>query len=119
MPIPTNKALETLLDYTAIKQKVIGENIANIETKNYKRREVEFKDVFASNLKKSSSVDDKKEAEFSIKLDEETPVIAQGNNVDINREMADLAKNSLMFKFASKKVSSYYKTLQYVIGGGK
>ena len=118
MPIPTNKTLETLLDYTSIKQKVIGQNIANAETKNYKRREVEFKELLDMGMKKSSKVQ-QKETDFSVKLDEESQVITQGNNVDINKEMADLAKNSLMFKFASKKINGYYKTIQGVIRGGR
>jgi flagellar basal-body rod protein FlgB len=117
MPIPTNKTLETLLDFTAIKQKVIGQNIANAETKNYKRKEVEFKELLDLGMKKSSNVN-QKETEFSVKLDEETQIISQGNNVDINKEMADLAKNTIMFKFASNKISGYYKTLQNVIRGG-
>jgi flagellar basal-body rod protein FlgB len=40
------------------------------------------------------------------------------NNVDIDKEMAELAKNSMNFAFASKKISDYYKTLQDVIKGG-
>ena len=53
-----------------------------------------------------------------MKIDEQSEVIANGNSVDVNKEMADLAKNSIMFKFASKKINGYYQTLQGVIRGG-
>ncbi len=39
-------------------------------------------------------------------------------NVDIDKEMADLAENYFNFKFATNKISNYYKTIQNVIKGG-
>ena len=118
MPIPSNKNLEKLLDYSALKQKVIAQNIANAETKNYRRREVEFKDLLINDLKK---IEDSRqiESEYKVKIDEESPILANGNNVDLSKEMADMAKNSIMFKFASKKMSGYYQNLQNIIRGGK
>jgi flagellar basal-body rod protein FlgB len=38
------------------------------------------------------------------------------NNVNIEKEMSDLAENTLRFKFATKKVAEYYKTIQNVLG---
>lgn len=117
MSFPSNKSLEKLLDYSFIKQKVIAQNIANAETKNYKRREVEFKEILDNKMQNIS--DTKKiKNEYNIKIDENSPVISDGNNVDINKEMAELAKNSIMFKFASKKINGYFQTLQGVIRGG-
>jgi flagellar basal-body rod protein FlgB len=118
MPIPSNKNLERLLDYTSIKHKVIGQNIANANTKNYLRRDVEFKDLLNDKMKNLSKTQQNK-SEFNVKIDEESEIIANGNSVDVNKEMADLAKNSIMFKFASKKINGYYQTLQGVIRGGK
>ena len=37
------------------------------------------------------------------------------NNVNIDKEMTDLAENTLRYKFASKKVSEYYKVVQNVL----
>ena len=118
MPIPSNKTLEKLLDYSAIKHKVIAQNIANAETKDYKRREVEFKELLTNNIKnleKSELI----ESEYEIRVDENSPVLAKGNNVDISKEMADMAKNSIMFKFAANKINGYFRNLQEVIQGGK
>lgn len=118
MPIPSNKTLEKLLDFSALRQKVISQNIANAETKNYRRREVEFKDLLANDLKKFE--DSKQiESKYEVKIDEKSPVLANGNNVDLSKEMADMAKNSIMFKFASKKMNGYYQNLQSIIRGGK
>ena len=116
MPIPTNKTLEQLLDYSALKHKVIGQNIANADTKNYKRQEVEFKELLVTGMKNLSEPNSSA-TEFEVKTDEDSAVISQGNNVDINREMADMAKNSIMFKFAAQKLNGYFQTLQDVIKG--
>ena len=118
MPIPSNKTLEKLLDFAALKQKVIAQNLANADTENYKRREVEFKDILDSRLKLMES-QGKKNSDFEVKIDEESGVLSNGNNVNINQEMADMAKNSIMFKFGAKKINGYYQTLQNVIRGGK
>jgi flagellar basal-body rod protein FlgB len=118
MSIPSNKALERLLDYSALKQKVIGQNIANADTKNYKRKDVEFKELLEKGMQNMSTTTNN-QSEFSVKVDEETAIISQGNNVDVSREMADMAQNSIMFKFASQKLHGYYQSLQSVIRGGK
>ena len=118
MPIPSNKTLEKLLDYSSLNQKVIAQNIANADTKNYKRREVEFKELLNNGIKNIND-SNRVESEFEVKIDENSPVLANGNNVDVNKEMAEMAKNSIMFKFAAKKLNGYYQTLQGVIKGGK
>ena len=40
-------AIERGLDYSATKGKAISQNIANIDTPNYKAKNVSFKEVFA------------------------------------------------------------------------
>jgi flagellar basal-body rod protein FlgB len=118
MSIPSVKNLERLLDYSALKHKVIGQNIANAETKNYKRREVEFKEILKNGMESISDNKDEKK-NLDVKIDEESAIISNGNNVDIGKEMADMAQNSIMFKFASKKLNGYYLSLQNVIKGGR
>jgi flagellar basal-body rod protein FlgB len=70
---------------------------------------------------KIQSISDKKhfQSDFEVKVDNDSPVVSDGNNVDVSREMADMAKNSIIFKFASKKMNGYYQGLQNVIRGGK
>ena len=118
MPIPQNKVLESLLDYSALKQKVIGQNIANSETNGYKRRDVEFKKLLVQSMEKTPTSNTSK-SEFEIIVDESQENASGVNNVDVNREMAELAQNTIMFKFAAKKLNGYYQSLQNVIRGGK
>ncbi|MFZ1290304.1 MAG: flagellar basal body rod protein FlgB [Melioribacteraceae bacterium] len=117
MPIPENKILENLLNFSALKQKVISQNLANSETFGYKRRDVAFKEILQSGMKTLSNEHLNNE-DFEITLDESTENLSGINNVDVNKEMAEMAQNSIMFKFGAKKINSYYQTLQKVIRGG-
>jgi len=118
MPIPQNKVLERLIDYSALKQKAISQNIANAETQGYYRRDVEFKKLLNEGMQKSPNSYLNK-SEFNINVDESMENNSGINNVDVNKEMADLAQNTIMFKFAAKKLTGYYQSLQSVIRGGK
>ena len=42
----TISRLENALNYSSTKQKVISQNIANVDTPNYKAKEVSFKAAF-------------------------------------------------------------------------
>ena len=47
--------LEKALNYSATKQKVISQNIANVDTPNYKAKDVTFKAAFNEALGDSSN----------------------------------------------------------------
>lgn len=122
------KLLQNLLDYCSVKNKVIAKNIANIGTENYSRQDVEFKDVLNENmgtfLKTSESqhisalqTDPTNNSKYEIVNDESEEMDSGINNVNIEREMSELAENALRFKFASKKVGDYYRSIQSVIKG--
>lgn len=100
------KLLQSFLNYCSDRSKVINQNIANTTTPDYKRHDVDFKAYFDSQLNESNS---KSEAMKS------NSVIKENKPVTIEEEMAELAKNTINFKFASKRISSHYKNLQSVI----
>ena len=120
MSIPTNKLLEKVLDYTTLRQRVISENIANIGTANYKRKDVKFESELSNALdtqfhfNNSNSIEN---ADFKIVTDNSRDMVSGMNNVDINNEMANMAQNTLLFKFAARKLNGYFRTLQGVIRG--
>lgn len=120
---------ENLLNYCSVKQKVLSENIANIGTEGYKRKDVAFKDLLneatnsAKNIKQTNpkhfplnnSGDDNNGFEV---IEENSQEYQSGvNNVDIDKEMTEMAENSIRFKLGMKRVSGYYKNIQMVIRG--
>lgn len=128
--MPTSvKLLSNLLDYCTEKNRVIANNIANIGTENYRRQDVVFKEILNES---STSLMKKTEAQhlegikdsqltnqkYEYIEDQSTEMDSGSNNVNIEREMSELAENTLRFKFASRKVGDYYKLMQRVIKGG-
>ena len=118
------KVLEDFIDYCSLRNKVISKNIANIGTQNYKREDVVFKDLLNNNMSLLKTTEPKHfgqvnfESKNTITVDNSKDMVSGINNVNIDEEMAELAKNTLQFKLASKKLGDYFKILQGVIKGG-
>jgi flagellar basal-body rod protein FlgB len=118
------KLLENFINYCSLKNKIISKNIANVGTQNYKREDVEFKS-FLVELNSSVKITNEKHIKtgpvenpyYEISKDKEKEMLSGINNVDIDKEMAELAENTLLFKFSSRKIGDYYKGLQSVIKG--
>lgn len=127
MNTPTIKLLEKFIDYCSVKNKVISKNIANIGTENYKREDVSFQEMLDTKLKQLRTTNKKHISflpiegnQFQVYKDKGMENVSGVNNVDIDKEMSELASNALLFKFSSKKIGDYYRGLQNVIkGGGK
>jgi flagellar basal-body rod protein FlgB len=121
------KSLEKFISYCSTKNKVLSKNIANIGTENYKRQDVDFKSILSNSIGQMKSTNSKHlklpeidQPKFEISKDKSLDNISGVNNVDIDREMSELAANSIQFRFASRKIGDYYRNLQNVIkGGGK
>jgi len=122
------KSLERFIDFCSIKNKSLSKNIANVGTENYKREDVEFKNLVDSNLASMLKTTNSKHiysdqpagTGYEITKDNSLENISGVNNVDIDKEMSELAANTIQFRFASRKIGDYYRGLQNVIkGGGK
>jgi flagellar basal-body rod protein FlgB len=121
------KSLEKFISYCSTKNKVLSKNIANIGTENYKREDVDFKTMLSNDMGQMKSTNPKhlklpefNRPQFEISNDKSLDNVSGVNNVDIDKEMSELAANSIQFRFASRKIGDYYRGLQNVIkGGGK
>ena len=107
--------LHQMLNYTSAKHKAVSENIANVNTPGYQRRDVTFE---ASLQQKLQGGDFQADGEPVICLDTEAmPPRADGNNVDIDQEMSQLAKNSLLHQTATQLLASRLATMRSAITG--
>jgi flagellar basal-body rod protein FlgB len=94
----TSSALEVAIKGTESRQSVLANNLANVNTPNFKRSDVSFQGALASALQSSNgdpSVVDN--TAFTTSSDSSTSMRADGNNVDVDVESANLAKNQLLF----------------------
>jgi flagellar basal-body rod protein FlgB len=120
--------LEKFIDYCSVKNQTISKNIANIGTTNYRRQDVSFEDILSENVNGGIKTDNPRHiniepadtfgSEIDIINDLKTEGTSEVNNVNLEKEMSELAKNTLNYRFAAKKIGSYYKDLQSAIRGG-
>lgn len=91
--------LEKMLNVSATKHKVIANNIANINTPGYKKLEVSFAEQLEKIIKDTST---NKFDAFQPKIvvskeDTNGTVRNDGNNVDMDKEVSALMKNTLSY----------------------
>jgi len=120
--------LEKFIDYCSLKNKTISKNIANIGTENYRREDVNFGELFDENLNNQLKTDNPKHIKISLPVepeaglgivnDSKTEGTSEVNNVNIEKEMAELAKNTIDFRFAAKRLAFEFKEIQSAIKGG-
>ncbi len=116
----TIAALGKALEATHLQQQAIASNIANLETPGYRARHVRF----AAQLKQALQAPTGRCAEAIARLtpqvtvDRTSPPRADGNNVQIERELTDLTKTSLHHRTLSRLLAKKLSMLERAINGG-
>ncbi len=124
------------LDAYTLRHKAIATNLANITTPGYQAKAVTFEEQLSGalgNAGLSGSVTNKHHmpigqnpiatvqpavqqpgAAMNLRGD---PMASGLNNVDLDQEMAELAKNQIRFKFSARLLSDTFRGLQKSIRG--
>lgn len=120
--------LENALDYSAQRNKVISNNIANADTPFYKSKDVRFKTHLQRAL--DQQLDNKrthpKHFQFSntnepflTVTNRHTTFNHNGNNVDMDKEMSNLAENQIYYRSVVDQVNNQFNRIQTVVRGGR
>jgi flagellar basal-body rod protein FlgB len=106
--------LTQVLDTSALRHRVIAQNVANVNTPGYRRLAVEFE----NDLAKALSAPDGNAAHVKPRVViEDGPERVDGNTVDIDREMNALTKNSLLYQAAAQIITSRVASMRSAIAG--
>lgn len=129
----TMASMERSLNYRSMNQKLIASNIANMDTPNYKA----FKMMVDEKIQESSSAEPQLSMTRTqvghlditgnatdlgrVERMENNPhsLRGDGNTVELDTEMANLAENTLMYNTATRIISNKFKLLRDVIKGGQ
>lgn len=112
--------MERALDLNWIRQQLISNNISNVDTPNYKRMDIDFKSSLLKaldNQSTSGSGTDEVKPEFVVS--DNLTHSNDGNSVDIEKEMADQAVNSLQYALLTRLVSDQLGMLRTAISEGR
>ena len=102
----TASALSSALDGLALRQRVIANNIANVNTPDYHAKRVLFEDALAKSVDQKSGV-----VAPEIKRSLE-PTQINGNNVNLDTETLSNIDTVLRIQFASQAVSNEFSQLR-------
>lgn len=119
-----NKAL----DGYWLRDKAINQNISNVNTPNYKRLTVNFEDELkeAMNNQESKLVTTHRKhlptssnkIKSGISVDKSYSYRFDNNNVNIDTESADLAKNTIMYNAVVNQITNEFEKVKNLISEG-
>ena len=128
---PTTKLLVRGLDASSAQHRAHAHNLANVNTPGFKRLYVPFDQVFKEAIKEHSirmvkthpgHLSTPKQQNGSLipmEKDTQTAMRPDGNNVDVDREMTELAMNQLYYQALVQQVNERMGTVRYVINEGR
>lgn len=120
----TYSLLKKSMNVTVESNKVIANNIANINTKGYKRFYVPFDEILKNKESQAGMKVTREKhitnssSDITIKRDDSTSMREDGNNVDLESEMTSQAANTMMYESLVRLVSGKLNATSSVIKGG-
>lgn len=111
---------------------MISNNIANVNTPGFKKSDVIFEDVLSeamsgngkltmvrTNEKHFPQMQGNGVPSPMIQLDANTSLRTDGNNVDVDVEMANMAKNNIYYNAVVQQINSYFSSIKSAANEGR
>lgn len=108
--------LKLMLDGCAARHRVLAHNLANAETPNFKRQDINFKETLTKAINGDNRNGDQ-QANFQINTDTRSPSALNGNNVSIQRELGMILQNSMLYNTATTALSHKFARLRQAVRG--
>ncbi len=116
------------LDASWLRQRVLSNNIANVDTPGYKRQDVDFesmlKNYMATGRVNMTTTDPRHigavenvSLQARVFTDNSTSFRPDGNNVNIDVEMAAVAQNAIKYNAVTAQINGQIKRLKAAIRG--
>ena len=118
----TDAYIRAAMGGLAARQRAIANNVANVDTPNFKASEVRFEDVLkatetrATRGRSVNQSDLNSAASRATQLDA-TSTRGDGNNVDIDREMELLGESNLTYSALTQVMASRIGIMRSVVTG--
>ncbi len=114
------------------RNEVLANNIANVNTPDYKRSDVNFQEILQNSLEEKGikgakthqnhmdiGTKDLENITHEVHTSEGYSTRRDGNNVDMDVEMAEVTKNNIYYEAVSRQLSSKLNRLRSSITGGR
>lgn len=134
MNSPHLDCMQRGLQAATLRHEVISDNIANVNTPRFKKRNVVFEELLAEELAPTPpgklemvrthdrhlpKAPRDRRAVAVIQTEDTDTMRVDGNNVDVDLEMANLAKNQLYYNALATQMRGYVRKVKDVITSGQ
>lgn len=113
---PVSAVLGFALDGLAARQRTIADNLANIDTPGFRSSYVDFESVLRSAVTSGSSAPDVLAGAAPATGASDSPVGANGNNVDLRKETLAALQSQFQYQMVSRAVSDRFELVRTVAG---
>ena len=115
--------LNKSLDGLSAREQAISNNIANVDTPNYKSYTVSFEEELKAALdrgkSKTETVQKIQSADIKVKQNHNLTMRLDGNNVDLETEQIEMARTQLNYLYSLRQISDEFARLRHVISEGR
>lgn len=124
---PVLNVLQKGLEASSMRQQVLANNVSNIDTPGFKRSDVDFQTVLGTVLGDKSGALSMKLTDqkhilgitnvggSGIVTEQSTTLRSDGNNIDVDTEMTNVAENGLYYNSLTSAISSQLGLLRMVL----
>ena len=108
-------ALGKYLDLTSEQMKLTASNMANVDTPGYRTKGLNFEQAFLSELNGASGANDVLGAQAPVANVDGLVSRPDGNNVSMDREGMQMAREQLQFRFGVEVLRDQYQNVMSAI----
>ncbi len=108
-----SRVLDSALDGISMRQNVIADNIANVDTPDFRASSVDFED----SLRSAIATGDLESGVSASETPTDTPVGANGNNVDLRKETLAAMQSQFQYQMMTRAVTDRHNLLRSAMGG--
>ncbi|WP_426242304.1 flagellar basal body rod protein FlgB [Nocardioides sp. LHG3406-4] len=101
--------LNSALDGVSLRQNVIADNIANVDTPGFRASSVDFETSLRSAI---ATGDIETSQTTATEMPTDTPIGANGNNVDLRKETLAAMQSQFQYQMMSRAVSDRHNLLR-------
>jgi flagellar basal-body rod protein FlgB len=109
----TQLSLEAALRGSSLRQTLLTDNLANVNTPGYQRKDVDFHAALQSAMQADASLET---LSFNPTVESARTVRADGSGIDADQESAELAKNALEYQALVSVAGTRTTILQIAMG---
>lgn len=116
---PHAQNLQNALGRTSQRHSLLTENLSNVNTPGYKRKDLDFNIILEQELRGQTAGSQAMRDRAEQRRSASTSIRVDGNNVDLEREVMSVAETELRYQALTDMTGRYFSGLKNVIREGR